>query len=165
VLQLPHRAGDPWIGGPLGEDPERLEYLSLAVIGAEWTGPSLQAGLVVDDWTETVPTDHETTGVSFHFNRPNAVAPQAVLVAVPPALRGHWEWDDLVGSVNEALDLAKLRAVEPDQLIDKGPDDTSPAGDYFQALPAMLSEVSEARMAHLDLAREMSVITSQVQTP
>jgi hypothetical protein len=73
----------------------------------------LQAGLVIDDWTETAPADQETTGVAFNFNRPNAVAPQALLVAVAPVLRGHWTWDDLVGSVHEALDLAKLRAVEP----------------------------------------------------
>ena len=69
---------------------------------------------MIDDWTETVPAGQETTGVAFNFNRPNAVAPQALLVAVAPVLRGHWAWDDLVGSVHEALDLAKLRAVEPD---------------------------------------------------
>ena len=34
-----------------------------------------------------VPTDKETTGIAFHFDRPNAAPPQALLLAVPPALR------------------------------------------------------------------------------
>jgi hypothetical protein len=90
--------------------------------------------------------------VSFNFNRPNAVAPHAVLVAVPPVPRGHWEWEDLVGSVNEALNLAKVRAVEIDQLIDREVDHASPQGDYFQLLPAILSEFSESRFAHVNYA-------------
>jgi hypothetical protein len=156
VLQLPHRPGAPWIGGPFGADLARLEWLSLAIVdGASFANP-LQAGLVVDDWTEAVPTDRETTGVGFHFKRPNNVAPHAILVAVPPVLRGHWEWDDLVGAVNEALELAKLRAVEPDQLIGRAPGDAPPAGDCFQALPAILSEFSEVRFAHVHYAGRVS---------
>jgi hypothetical protein len=40
--------------------------------------------------------------------------PQALLLAVPPALKGHWSGNDLVDSVADTLDRAKLRAVEPD---------------------------------------------------
>ena len=116
VAQLPYQAGAPWIGGTFTSDLPRGEWLSLLIVGAATAG-GLQAGIVIDDWTETVPADQETTGVAFNFNRPNAVAPQALLVAVAPVLRGHWTWDDLVGSVHEALDLAKLRAVEPDRLF------------------------------------------------
>jgi hypothetical protein len=113
VAQLTYQAGAPWIGGTFTSDLPRGEWLSLLIVGAAAAG-GLQAGIVIDDWTETAPADQETTGVAFNFNRPNAVAPQALLVAVAPVLRGHWTWDDLVGSVHEALDLAKLRAVEPE---------------------------------------------------
>jgi hypothetical protein len=121
----------------------------------------LQAGLVIDDWTETVPADQETTGVAFNFNRPNAVAPQALLIAVAPELRGHWTWDDLVGSVHEAFDLAKLRAVEPDQLFGRTRDGASTNGAYFQALPAIMMEFTQGRLAVTDLAAQEAVSLQQ----
>jgi hypothetical protein len=152
VAQLPHTPGAPWIGGKIGTALPRGEWLSLTLFGAPFLAKPLRAALMLDDWTETVPADRETTGVSFNFNRPNAVAPHAVLVAVPPVPRGHWEWEDLVGSVDEALNLAKVRAVEIDQLIDREVDHASPQGDYFQLLPAILSEFSESRFAHVNYA-------------
>ena len=57
--------------------------------------------------------------------------------------RGHWEWDDLVGGVNEALDLTKLRAIDPDALA---------SGGHFQVLPAILSEFTAARLASVHWA-------------
>src|SRR5258705_11505838 len=107
VAQLPHQAGAPWIGGTFTSDLPQGGWLSLLILGATATAGPLEAGLVIDDWTETVPVAQETTGVAFNFNRPNAVAPQALLVPVAPELRGHWTWDNLVGSVPEGPDLAK----------------------------------------------------------
>ena len=147
VAQLPHTPGTPWIGSKVGAALPRGEWLSLTLFDSAFLANPLQAGLMLDDWTETIPADRETTGVSFNFNRPNAVAPHAVLVAVPPVLRGNWEWEDLVGSVNEALNLAKVRAVEIDQLIDRSPAQGPPNGNYFQTLPAILSEFTEGRFA------------------
>jgi hypothetical protein len=147
IGQLPFQSGAVWIGGAFGPDLPAGEWLSLLVVNAAaMTGP-LRAGLLLDSWTETVPVDRETTGVSFNVDRPNAVAPQTILVAVPAELRGHWTWDDLVGAVHEALDLAKLRAVEPDALIDRRADQAPPTGDYFQALPAILAEFTNGRLA------------------
>jgi hypothetical protein len=67
----------------------------------------------VDEWTEVIPGTEETTGIAFHFDRPNAEPPQAWLVALPAVRDGVWSWQDLVGAVNHALDSAKLRAIEP----------------------------------------------------
>jgi hypothetical protein len=40
-----------------------------------------------------------------------------VLLAVPPRLgMEHWSFDDLLATVHEALDLAKLRTVSPNDL-------------------------------------------------
>lgn len=161
VLQLPHRPGTPWIGGKFGADLPSAEWLSFIALNAAVLANPLQAGLLLDDWTETVPTDKETTGVSFNFNRPNATAPQAVLVAVPPVLTGNWSWEDLIASVHEALDLAHLRAVEPDALLGRNAGDLNPAGDYFQTLPATLSEFSQMRVATIDYAARVKASLSQ----
>ncbi len=162
VVQLPFRAGAPWIGATFGDALDSGEWLSVAVFGNRALGRPLFTALLIDDWTETVPADRETTGVAFNFNRPNAVAAQAVLVAVPPEQRGHWIWDDLVGAINEALDLAKIRAVEPDALIGRRPDDPVAAGAYFQVLPALLSEFTSGRLAVADFA---SIVAGALASP
>jgi hypothetical protein len=73
-------------------------------------------GLLIDDWTEVVPAPTETTGVAFHFDRPGAAAPQALLLAIPPAPDGRWRWEELVGTITDTFDRARLRAIEPDQV-------------------------------------------------
>ena len=164
VAQFPFRAGSPWIGGAFGDALGSGEWLSVAGFEIGVVARPLQAGLLIDDWTETVPTDRETTGVAFNFNRPNAVAPQAVLVAVAPDLRGHWIWEDLVGAVNEALDLTKIRAVEPDALLGRGPGDPASSGAYFQVLPATLAEFTAGGLAAVDFASLVSSGLAQRQS-
>ena len=90
---------------------------ALAALGAADT----LAGLFVDEWSESVPTDHETTGLGFHFDAPGARPPQCILLAVPadPAA-ANWTLDGLVGVVNEAMALARLRAVRPQDLTGLG---------------------------------------------
>jgi hypothetical protein len=75
------------------------------------------AGLVVDDWMETIPAAVETTGVAFHYDAPGSRAPQAVLLAVPPdPAATAWSFEALRDTVLEALDLARIRAVDPQQI-------------------------------------------------
>jgi hypothetical protein len=90
---------------------------ALAALGAADT----LAGLFVDEWSESVPTDQETTGLGFHFEAPGARPPQCILLAVPadPAA-ANWTLDGLVGVVNEAMALARLRAVRPQDLTGLG---------------------------------------------
>jgi hypothetical protein len=85
-----------------------------------------QCGLLVDEWTEVIPAREETTGVAFHYDRPNAEPPQVMLLVTPTSERV-WEWQDLVDALNETLDMAKKRAVEPVHV-----DDTP----YARFLPA-----------------------------
>jgi hypothetical protein len=74
------------------------------------------AGLLIDDWVEVLPAAQQVTGVSFHYDDPTARAPQAILLAVRPDDFPEWTLETVEGSVLEALDLAKLRAVDPDAL-------------------------------------------------
>jgi hypothetical protein len=55
--------------------------------------------------------------MGFHFDAPGARPPQAVLLAVPadPAADA-WTLDALLATVEEAIALARLRAVRPQDL-------------------------------------------------
>ncbi|HEX9619825.1 MAG TPA: hypothetical protein VF989_06805, partial [Polyangiaceae bacterium] len=134
-LQLPHREDDRWLGlefpEDYGLDGERVLYTAHFATPFDPTQPQL--GLLVDEWTEIIPGDNETTGVAFHFDQPNSEPPQTLLLAVPPVRRGAWRWDDLVAIVEETFGEAKKRAVEPGHI------DT---GALAQFLPAVLSAVT-----------------------
>ena len=80
-----------------------------------------------------VPSTTKETGLTFNFARPDNEAPQAILVVTPASASGSWQWDDLVGALNETLDLAKKRAVEPAQL--------EPTA-YARLLPATIMAVT-----------------------
>lgn len=133
-LQLPLRAGDPWIGLEWAQEPEAGDILSVMTVDAPAAfGGDLQ-GLLLDDWTETVPTTRETTGIAFNYDRPNAAAPQALLLATPPRQDGSWQWSELLGTVTDTFDRARLRAIEPDDLQ---------ASPLFEVLPMTLAPFTE----------------------
>ena len=92
-----------------------------------------QCGLLLDEWTEVIPSKEEDVGVTFHYDRPNSEPPQVMLMAMPSEFTGEWQWNDLMNIVNETLDLAKKRALEPDQI-----DKTA----YARFLPATVSAVT-----------------------
>jgi hypothetical protein len=114
VLQSPHRPGSPWVAlpfGPPGAPPQGT--VGLVLHAPDGLDPAAGgAGLLVDAWTETIPATEETTAVSFHYDAPGARAPQTMLLAVhPDPAASRWDFDALVGSVHEAVDLARLRTV------------------------------------------------------
>jgi hypothetical protein len=116
VAQLPFTAGDRWLGLDLaGTDP--ASRLSLVAFSPRPADPGAGvAGLMLDDWVEVLPAKQQITGVSFHYDDPIARAPQAILLAVRPDDFPEWTYEAVEGSVLEALELAKLRAVDPDAL-------------------------------------------------
>lgn len=133
--QLPESVDDYWLGieFPADHTPES-DKLSLVVIDpSAWnldTGPV--HALLIDHWTETIPMREETTGVSFFYDQPDATPPQAVMLAVSPRADGSWQWEDLIHTLHDTLEIARNRTVEPEHL-----DDTL----YAQLLPAVLGEV------------------------
>ncbi|TAK32845.1 MAG: hypothetical protein EPO28_17505 [Saprospiraceae bacterium] len=139
-LQVPFNAGGRWIGKEFGEDYD-LQNDTVSVMLHTATPPAFDAqlcGLLLEEWTEVIPERAINAGISFHFDRPNAMPPQTLLLAVPPQIKGHWTWDDLIAILQDTLDRSKLRAVEPDQLA------KSPA---FQTLPAVLTEFTSFNFA------------------
>jgi hypothetical protein len=131
LAQIPFVAGEGWVGprpsATEGPPAGRVSHLLLVPEGAILDASGSLQGLLLDQWVEIVPAANEETGVAFHFDNPGAEAPQAVLSAVPPAADGKWTFADLLATVNETLDLAHIRVLEPEDL---------PAG-LGQGLPAI----------------------------
>lgn len=133
-FQLPYEPQDSWLA---------LEYPAAKVIQRDrllYTAyaPDFDAnqpigGLLIDEWTEVIPSKTETTGLTFHFDQPNNEAPQSFLLATPTDFRGEWTWPDLVDALHETLDLCRLRALEPVHIDTTG---------YAHLLPATISSVT-----------------------
>ncbi len=119
-VQLPYLDDDRWLALDFPEDymidSDRLLYT--AHYPASFNRNAAQCGLFVDEWTEVIPGTEETTGITFHYDRPNAEPPQAMLLVTPPQFVGRWQWQDLVDTLHETLGMARKRAVEPAQ-VDK----------------------------------------------
>ena len=120
VAQFPHQPDKRWIGLPLDKTSPAHVDLSLVVHAPDLdpaNPPTLLAGLMSDDWTETIPAAKETTAISFHYDAPAARPPQALLLAVhPDPAAGGWFPAQLLATINEAMDLARIRSVRPQDL-------------------------------------------------
>jgi hypothetical protein len=129
-------AVDPWLGVefPAGYTPSE-DKLSLVLINADiplGTSNRNVCGMLLDEWVEIIPNAAEKTGITFNYDQPDAKAPNTLLLAVTPQQTGSWSWDDLVETLNDTLEMAKNRAVEPEHLEDTV---------FGQILPALLTEV------------------------
>lgn len=127
VAQDPDGAGQAWIGGPFAAAARPSARAHLAWQAAPAEGPL--SGMLLDEWVDVlpgadalrdadtaVPPEAELTGVAFHYDRPDAKAPHAILIAVPPDTQRGWTADGLVQVLRETLELGKLRAVDLDDL-------------------------------------------------
>jgi hypothetical protein len=124
VLQLPTRPGGQWIALPFDpdlpeSDPKFPGAGTLSIVLHRVAAPAADkpwAGLLLDEWDEVIPQKELTTGVTFHFDSPGSEPAQAVLLAIPPENADMWSFDALVATLNETLDLAKIRAVDGERL-------------------------------------------------
>lgn len=146
-LQLPFAPSDRWLGldipADYALDGDRLLYAAHVAGGvAVASGP--QCGVLIDEWTETVPAGTIDTGIVFHHDRPDNEAPQAMLLLTPARADGAWVWEDVIDALGETLDLAKRRAVEPAHI------DNTPYATFAPAT-VIASQVHQLTIA-LDLA-------------
>lgn len=133
-VQLPYKEHDSWLAlsYPDSYEIESDKLLYTAYLNG-FDPTQRLCGLLFDEWTEVIPAKKETTGLSFQYDQPNAEPPQSMLLVTPSEFTGQWDWQDMVDAMHETLDIAKLRAVEP-QHIDKTA--------YAQFLPATVSAVT-----------------------
>ena len=125
LLQFPRSATARWGALPPASDQDLRGVVAVvahAPVALATIAPAdMLAGLFIDEWSESIPTDHETTGLGFHFDAPGARPPQSMLLAVPAdSAAQNWTLTDLIGVVNEAMSLARLRAVRPQDLQGMG---------------------------------------------
>lgn len=121
ILQLPYQNNADnyrWLGSDFSPRIKiNGEQLSIALeFPAGYQVANLQSGMIIDFWTERIQSEATETAFAIHYNQPNAEPPQSCLLCVPSEITGNWSWDDLVGCVESAIDMAKKRAVEPEQL-------------------------------------------------
>jgi hypothetical protein len=115
VAQVPHQPGATWNALPAEAYVDAAA--SLVLTGADLVAPGKElAGLLVDEWGEVIPSAKETTGVAFRYDPPDLMAPQAILLAVPPVLGEPWTLGTLNQVLVETLEQAHLRAVPPSAL-------------------------------------------------
>jgi hypothetical protein len=119
VAQVPHQQGGRWVALP-SDDPPVDGLASLLLQSAPRQFDGTLCGLLVDEWTELVPSRQETTGIAFQYDPPDAAAPQAILLAVPAVVGEPWTVRSLNRVLLETLDMARLRAVDPTLLGDVG---------------------------------------------
>jgi len=154
-IQLPCKPNDRWLGLEFPEkdqnepdkqfkiDGDRLLYT--AQYGVPFQKAQRQCGLLLDEWNEVIPSKEETTGIAFHYDRPNSEPPQTMLLVTPATMGGAWQWRDLVDALNETLEMAKKRAVEPVHV------DATP---YARFLPSTVMAVT---LYQISIAANLSV--------
>lgn len=119
VAQLPHDPDGRWVG--LSQEVTAGGIVSIVAHAPNGLNLTQSlAGLFIDEWVEVVPNSIENTAVSFHYDGPDAMAPQSILLAVRPDGGRTWDLDTLEAVVRETLELAKLRTGDPDSLQDLG---------------------------------------------
>ena len=122
IAQLPHSAEDRWVGLPLtpgqGLPGGKLSLAVQSTAPVDVRRPL--AGLLIDEWVEVVPNATEITGIALQYDQPNAAPPQTILIAVPPEVDRPWTVRSLQQVLLETLDLARIRAVDPDALDEVG---------------------------------------------
>ena len=121
-------------------------------------------GLVIDEWTELLPRASETTGIAFNYDAPNAEPPQALLLAVSArsfSNNGRWQWRELVGCVEQAFDLARLRAVGPDELRKTPLDTVLPATMMAESAAPVTVSTSLFMLAATEIANSQAKLWSR----
>lgn len=128
-FQFPYKENDRWLAMKFVMDKTEPGYneetekpfekrigdslLYTAHFAGSYNSSQEVCGLVFDEWTEVVPAREETTGIAFHYDQPSSEPPQTMLLMVSPVKNRKWEWQDIVDSLDETLQMAKKRAVEP----------------------------------------------------
>jgi hypothetical protein len=120
IAQLPADPGSVrWagLGYATEADRPRSGLVSLALLGQAPPDAGVPwCGLMLADWPEIIPAVDEDAGIAVQFDAPNAQAPQAVLIAVPPDAGPTWSYAALERTLLDTVQLAKIRALDLSQL-------------------------------------------------
>jgi hypothetical protein len=177
VGQYPWSRGERWVGMAPTPGTQVLRGRTSTVSHLPFGAVTdTFKGLVHDEWVELVPCGQdcvewketlgnaatEITGLAFHFDSPNAAAPNVAVLAVAGHDARVWDLNLLQRTVLDAVDLAKARSAPADgrtELLwftDEAPRGAILGSDYtdrrwiwVRSNPSPLS----GQCAHRDLAR------------
>jgi len=123
VSQTPGEAVQPWIAHSAAGDGGLNSPRVTCVLRGNAPATTKVCGIVFDSLTEVLPgrprenqPPEEVAGIAFHIDRPDARAPQALLLAVPPNPQRPWRAEDLHTVVIETLELVKVRSLDLNDL-------------------------------------------------
>lgn len=123
VTQLPFLPQISWIGHSIKESdlekiaPELRPNTSILLeMPTDFKVDESFEGILLDEWSEFIPAATTDTGLAFQYDQPNTEPPQVMLLAVSPVEDGNWQWEYLMGAVEDALQMSKSRLVTPDLL-------------------------------------------------
>jgi len=123
IAQMPRAVPDRWLALPFAPGAQAPISGRVSIVAevhpAHHPGQP-HCGLIVDEWPERIPAAEQSTGLAFHFDQPNARAPQALLMAISPDERPSWDDEALEAILGETLDLAKARGVDLESISDLG---------------------------------------------
>ena len=124
VLQLPFSPNTEkyrWLGASFPPETEVPgEALSLAIeFPKDFEPENVQSGMIIDFWTESIPEKKVDTGIALHYDQANSEPPQTILLCVTPKVTGHWNWESLMTTITDTIEMAKKRAVEPDLIAEE----------------------------------------------
>jgi len=117
IVQLPYSSSAQWCALPFSGGGPTSGTVSVALHRPSKTAPAQEwAGLLIEEWSELIPSSVQQTGIAFHYPAPRSEAPQAILLAVPPADAPAWSTAVLADIVRETFELAQIRLLTPDLL-------------------------------------------------
>ena len=119
VVQVPH-AARPAAGWASTRRPRQRARCRWSCRARPPTSPARSPASSSTSGPRSCRRRTETTGIAFQYDPPDAAAPQAILLAVPPVLGQPWRVGTLNRVLLETLDLARLRLVGPEDLGDLG---------------------------------------------
>lgn len=124
VTHLPYSATELWVATNPAPTPQAFTSLLMCVadgVDADLGGnPSTYHGWLFDAWEEVQPVGDESAGLAFQHPQPTSRPPQTILLATTPDAGGAWSLERLEKTVLQGLELAKIRAVDLDELGDLG---------------------------------------------
>ncbi len=111
--------GEDWLGLPVDDESKLRDVDSLVLYNIDkktFKSKNYNSGFIFDAWLEYIPYKKHNAGLVFHCDRPDAEAPQTVLVAVNPnkvTANAKWDFSSLKGILETTSKMMKYRALEP----------------------------------------------------
>ena len=112
--------GGDWLGLPVDDESKLRDADSFVLYNIDKTSfksSNYNSGFVFDAWLEYIPYKKHNAGLVFHCDRPDAEAPQTILLAVNPnkanASTSKWDFDSLKKILEMTSKMMKCRALDP----------------------------------------------------